>query len=254
MMSSLPRIMSPPFPRRSWCLSSAPETVPMDHRNGIKILSRRERGDIAWEGSMIPIYGPLATFEGSEKTFLLTGNGQTAGLAIDLPGRRILRLGYDLFDEVEYLLRRGQPVENAQVPTLEMHISMLRKWILGAGIPLVEIPPFPSRVRLYHLPHPRHRFHGDPGPQVRSLDARFRLPVPGPEISEGAGSEDGPRQVSEKRPGPPVPSPGPYGAPSGFLVPAGQVPRGGTGAEIDLFLPSVQGSPGELPRWQTGEV
>ena len=42
-----------------------------------------------------------------------------------------------------FLLSEGQPVENALIPTLELHISLLREWIVGAGIPLVEIPPVP---------------------------------------------------------------------------------------------------------------
>jgi len=131
------------LPHAKLLLVFCPETVRMDNLHEIKILSCQERGKIAREGSVIPIYGSLTTFEGQKEPFLSTGNGKTAGLALDLPGRRILRLGYDLFDEVEYLLRRGQPAENAQIPTLEMHIFLLRKWILDAGIPLVEIPPSP---------------------------------------------------------------------------------------------------------------
>src|SRR5438034_4827601 len=59
----------------------------------------------------------------------------------------MLRLGYSLFREVEYLLSVGQPPENAHTPTLDMHIMMLRDWILDAGITLLEIPPSPSGHR-----------------------------------------------------------------------------------------------------------
>jgi len=58
-----------------------------------------------------------------------------------------LRAGYDLFGEVAFLLTEGQPVENALIPTLELHISLLRDWIVSAGIPLVEIPPVPWGYR-----------------------------------------------------------------------------------------------------------
>jgi peptidoglycan/xylan/chitin deacetylase (PgdA/CDA1 family) len=56
----------------------------------------------------------------------------------------VIRLGYDLFDEVGFLLFSGQPLEFAPIPTLDIHIRMLREWILQAGIPLLEIPPTPA--------------------------------------------------------------------------------------------------------------
>src|SRR5207247_6272404 len=59
-------------------------------------------------------------------------------------GMKLLRVGYDLFGEVRFLLSTGQPPSNALIPTLDIHISMLRTWILEAGIPVVEIPPVPA--------------------------------------------------------------------------------------------------------------
>jgi len=59
-------------------------------------------------------------------------------------GKTIVRAGYNLFAEVFFLLRTGQPARNASIPTLEMHIALLREWITGAGIPVVEIPPIPA--------------------------------------------------------------------------------------------------------------
>jgi len=56
----------------------------------------------------------------------------------------MIRLGYDLFEEVRLLLSAGQPVNQAPIPTLDLHISMLRNLILSEGIPLLEIPPAPA--------------------------------------------------------------------------------------------------------------
>jgi hypothetical protein len=53
-------------------------------------------------------------------------------------------IGYDLFEEVRHLLTAGQPAEHAHVPTLDLHIAMLRDRILAAGVPLLEIPPAPA--------------------------------------------------------------------------------------------------------------
>ena len=56
---------------------------------------------------------------------------------------RTIRCGYDLFSEVEFLLSAGQPPERAGTPTLDLHIALMRQWIVAAGIPLWEIPPVP---------------------------------------------------------------------------------------------------------------
>jgi len=64
------------------------------------------------------------------------------------------------------LLTVGQPAEHAHVPALDLHIGMLRTWILNAGVPLVEIPPAPAGHRfMVCLTHDidfigirRHRF------------------------------------------------------------------------------------------------
>lgn len=56
----------------------------------------------------------------------------------------MIRLGYDLFQEIEFLLTVGQSIEHASIPTLELHVALLREIILGAGIPIVEIAPAPA--------------------------------------------------------------------------------------------------------------
>jgi peptidoglycan/xylan/chitin deacetylase (PgdA/CDA1 family) len=45
---------------------------------------------------------------------------------------------------VRFLLSGEQPVEQAHSPTLDLHIMMLRHWILSAGVSLVEILPTPA--------------------------------------------------------------------------------------------------------------
>jgi hypothetical protein len=56
----------------------------------------------------------------------------------------VVRLGYDLFQEMRFLLTAGQPVQNAHIPTLDIHVSMLRNFILQEGIPLLELGPVPA--------------------------------------------------------------------------------------------------------------
>jgi hypothetical protein len=133
---------SPVPPAQLVIVYGAEETI-LDRQCGSKIHSLSGGGEIEWEGARVPIYGRSATFQGQREPFLFGKGGEIRGLVLERSGRKILRLGYDLFDEVDLLLRRGQPVEKARVPTLDIHITMLRKWILESGIPLIEIPPSP---------------------------------------------------------------------------------------------------------------
>jgi hypothetical protein len=96
-------------------------------------------------GDRIPIYGNCFTFN-DPGNHLLTeeGSGEPASLETIANGRRVLRLGYDLFHEIRCLLTQGQPGRHAAVPTLELHISFLRDLILDTSIPLIEIPPVPA--------------------------------------------------------------------------------------------------------------
>ncbi len=117
-----------------------------DARNGIAVNSRHKGGFLECEETALPIYGHLATFqaEGQSIPCLQAAIG-IAGLQVpSMAGTAILRIGYDLFQEVQFLLSTGQPVERARIPTLDIHIGMLRKWILGEGISLLEIPPAPA--------------------------------------------------------------------------------------------------------------
>src|SRR5262249_27787648 len=63
-----------------------------------------------------------------------------------LGNTRVVRCGYDLFDEVRHLLGPGQPDGNAGTPALDLHMERVREWVVEAGIPLLEIPP----VRMGH--------------------------------------------------------------------------------------------------------
>jgi len=76
----------------------------------------------------------------------------------------VVRIGYDLFDEVAVLLTEGQPCANASIPSLDFHISVLRNLIVRSGLPFVEIPPVPNGYRFiacltHDVDHPSIRLH-----------------------------------------------------------------------------------------------
>lgn len=120
-------------------------TKSVDARHSIIAFSRHRGSFLGHQTNSLPIYGDLLTFgETAGSVACVTADCGTAGLRIRSLEGEILRLGYDLFQEVRILVSDGQPPENAHISTLDIHIRMLRDWILGAGIALVEIPPAPA--------------------------------------------------------------------------------------------------------------
>jgi hypothetical protein len=104
----------------------------------------------------IPIYGNCLLLEGLQNEVLV--HKGTSSIAPD--AQLVVRLGFDLFEEVHHLLTKGQPAELAGVPTLELHISLLRELIVSHGVTLVEIPPVPAGHRFivsltHDVDHPR---------------------------------------------------------------------------------------------------
>lgn len=59
------------------------------------------------------------------------------------PHYQMVRIGYDIFNEVEHLLSKGQTLKNANNLSLEILIAIIRDQIISAGIVFVEIPPIP---------------------------------------------------------------------------------------------------------------
>ena len=120
-------------------------TKRFDTRIGIAVHGRRQRANLTDGNNSFPIYGELLTFKKQSREIpCVRAGSEIGGLRVDSPDSAVIRLGYDLFDEVQFLLSAGQPPEHAHIPTVEIHIKMLRDWILGAGIPLLEIPPIPA--------------------------------------------------------------------------------------------------------------
>lgn len=94
-------------------------------------------------GSSLPIYTACRFFQTLEKPLLSDASGRTAAYAKTESGRTVVRVGYDLFDEMTFLLSAGQPAANAGTASLDRHIEFLRRCILDAGLPVFEVPPAP---------------------------------------------------------------------------------------------------------------
>jgi hypothetical protein len=98
---------------------------------------------IVWEeeGISFPIYTGATVIEGGEKILTFSETKQSVGSRFSSQNKSIIYLGFNIFDEVKYLLSQGQPLEYGSLPTLDIHIAILRKLILNSGLTIIEIPP-----------------------------------------------------------------------------------------------------------------
>ena len=118
--------------------------IPFDHDRKLAVHSQQRKLWLEADGAAFPVYGDVLVFQPTGRPCLrVQGTSEPAGLDVGQSTQRVVRFGYDLFQEVAFLLSEGQPPANAHVPTLELHISMLRDQALRAGVPLVEVPPVP---------------------------------------------------------------------------------------------------------------
>ena len=103
-----------------------------------------------------PLYTDAVAFDGpGDDLGLQTPDGGRVGVIVRRPEQTIVRIGYDLFEEVDRLLSAGHSSgEHAARPTTEIHIEIIRNTLLVLGMPVVEIPPrpfgYPFTVCLTH--------------------------------------------------------------------------------------------------------
>lgn len=143
---------------------------------GTKVSSDDERGILtkclgsqtcvlSHKGKRIPIYGDIVTFPEEGSRFLIDQDSQESAAYLEQSGQRVVvRIGYDLFSEIRKLLTQGQPPANAETPSLELHIALLRELIIGHGIQLIEVPPVPDGYSFvacltHDVDHPSIRAH-----------------------------------------------------------------------------------------------
>jgi hypothetical protein len=141
------------------------EATPFETEQKIQVKSREGGFVVSNDGKRLPIYGRLATFP-RHPNFLLKDEGTQEPAAFVSRGEAatILRVGYNLFEEVRFLLGVGQPAGNAGIATLDEHIAWLRDWIIGSGSLVVEIPPIPTghcfiACLTHDVDHPMLRNH-----------------------------------------------------------------------------------------------
>ncbi len=143
----------------------AGDATSFDSERRIQVKSRLGGFVVSDEGKRLPIYGALATFPGVSDSLLKEEATQRGGgFRQRERGDDRFAGGYNLFEEVRFLLATGQPAVNAGIPTLEEHVAWLRNWLTLAGICSVEIPPVPDGYSFtacltHDIDHPMLRNH-----------------------------------------------------------------------------------------------
>ena len=121
------------------------EKTQFDIDNHLEINPQETNAILDNNGTAIPVYGKCLFFSNNQNQVIsYKVSAVPAGIKLISDGTVSLRLGYDLFNEILYLLSKGQPTEYAQLPTVDIHIRLIRNWILEHGIILLEIPPVPK--------------------------------------------------------------------------------------------------------------
>jgi hypothetical protein len=119
-----------------------------DDLYGVRLNDWQPSATVRWQDRSFPVLNGCSTLEGPGRTVLeIEGACQPVGLHLRRHRRMLFRFGFDLFREIESLLRAGQPAGHALTPTLDIHIELIRTAILSAGVPLAEIPPLPAPHR-----------------------------------------------------------------------------------------------------------
>ena len=137
-----------------------------DRKTNVRSETPRHNTTLSWRGERIPVYGDCVTVpsDGETRHLVLEDTGESVLSVTRVGSRTIVRVGYDLFREIGFLLTMGQPTIHAGIPTLERHIALLRDLIVNAGVPLIEIPPIPEGFRFtvcltHDVDHPSIRLH-----------------------------------------------------------------------------------------------
>ncbi len=132
--------------RADLVLIYASKELPFDQQHQLQVLRQDRSEEIpSYRGWRLPVYGGLAVVANGKRHGPVAGKTKYSLAAeIRIAGQLFIRIGYDLFAEVRHLLSQGQPLQFAHVPSIEIHITILRDILVEHQIPFEEVPPVPA--------------------------------------------------------------------------------------------------------------
>ena len=122
----------------------APGSLSFDRQHNLQLFSESTDILVRCYDWQLPIYRGLTRFNTNSGSS--SNEPATGPIVTKIASERCtwIRIGFDLFAEVEHLLRRGQPSQFARIPTIEIHIAILRAVLVQHQIAFDEIPPVPA--------------------------------------------------------------------------------------------------------------
>ena len=134
--------VNPPSVRASLVIVYSADELNFDRQHQLQVRRQNSGSAASYRGWFLPVYSGLASIENRHDPI----QGRTRfslARAVEIGNQFFVRLGYDLLCEVCHLLRDGQPVQFANVPTIEIHITILRDLLIEYQIAFDEVPPVP---------------------------------------------------------------------------------------------------------------
>lgn len=113
-------------------------------RNGRSVC--RDGRVLLFDKDRLPICGPCQSFPESSESDVVdefTREPVTV-LLTQYQHQSVLLIGYDLWEEIRHLLLSGQSELYAGIPTLELHIQLLRRLLRQYNVAFAEVPPVPA--------------------------------------------------------------------------------------------------------------
>ena len=136
--------VNPPDVRANLVIVYSADELNFDRQHQLYVR-RQNLGDAAsYRGWFLPVYSGLASIEkGRDPIQAKTRFSLAREVEVEVGAQLFVRVGYNLFSEVHHLLCNGQPVQFASVPSIEIHITILRDLLVEYQIAFDEVPPVP---------------------------------------------------------------------------------------------------------------
>ncbi len=134
--------VNPPDVRAHLVIIYSADELNFDRQHQLHIR-RQKLGDAAsYRGWLLPLYSGLASIENGHYP-IRSKTRFSLAREVGVGGQFFVRIGYDLFGEVRQLLCNGQPIQFANIPSIEIHITILRDLLVEYQIAFDEVPPVP---------------------------------------------------------------------------------------------------------------
>jgi hypothetical protein len=134
--------VNPPEVRANLVIVYSADELNFDRQHELQVRRQNSEDVASYRGWFLPVYSGLASIENGHDLIQAKTRFSLAR-EVGVGSQFFVRVGYDLFSEVRHLLCNGQPVQFANVPSIEIHITILRDLLIEYQIAFDEIPPVP---------------------------------------------------------------------------------------------------------------